>query len=144
MPKATVSQETVKKELKSCEGGFVTLKKLPFGLLLERRDNASKLSMHGGDDKVDIALMQRWSRQFEFGHCIIDHNLEDDNGAKLDFNNEMSIYALDPKIGQEIERYLDELNQEDTPEDQANFTSAANGLSKDTATSKDSTKTTLS
>ena len=78
MPKATVSQETVRKDLKSCEGGFVVLKKLPFGLLLERRDNASKLSMHGGDDKVDIALMQRWSRQFEFGHCIIDHNLEDE------------------------------------------------------------------
>lgn len=142
MPKATVSQETVRKELKSCPGGFVMLKKLPFGLLLERRDKASKLSMHNNNDTVDIALMQRWSRQFEFGHCIIDHNLEDENGSKLDFNNEMSIYALDPKIGQEIERYLDELNQEDTPEDQANFPSRANGSSKVKETSTDSTPTT--
>lgn len=141
MPKATVSQETLKKDLKSCEGGFVTLKQLPFGLLLERRDNASKLSMHGKDDKVDIALMQRWSRQFEFVHCITDHNLEDDNGVKLDFNNEMSIYALDPKIGQEIEKYLDELNGEDTAEEQANFPSRVSGSSKEKATSTDSIKT---
>lgn len=144
MPKATVSQETVKKDLKTCEGGFVTLKQLPFGRLLERRDNASKLSMEGKSDKVDIAMMQRWSRQFEFMHCIVDHNLEDDNGVKLDFNNEMSIYALDPRIGQEIEKYLDEMNGEDTPEEQANFPSRVSDSSKEKGTSEASTKTTLS
>jgi hypothetical protein len=139
MPKATVSQETVRKELKSLTGGFVELRKLPFGLLLERRDNASKMSMsgRGGEDsKVDIALMQRWSRQFEFQHCIVDHNLEDENGNKLDFNNDMSIYALDPKIGQEIERYLDELNGEEEESDKKAFhgpssVSSPNDRSKD-------------
>jgi hypothetical protein len=141
MPKATVSQETVRKELKTLTGGFVELKKLPFGLLLERRDNASKMSMSGrgaNDGKVDIALMQRWSRQFEFQHCIVNHNLEDDQGKKLDFNNDMSIYALDPKIGQEIEKYLDDLNAEDTEEDKRDF-SLPSGESSQAATQTAST-----
>lgn len=124
MPKATVSQDTVRKELKSLPGGYVELRKLPFGLLLERRDNASKMSMSGGagsDNKVDIALMQRWSRQFEFANCITDHNLEDDNGTKLNFNNELSLHMLDPKIGQEIEKYLDELNGEEDEKEKKAF-----------------------
>jgi hypothetical protein len=125
MPKATVSTETVKKELKSLQGGFVELRRLPFGLLLERRDNASKMSMSSrqgqNDQKVDISLMQRWSRQFEFEHCIVDHNLEDDQGIKLNFQNHLTVDALDPRIGQEIEGYIDELNGEELEEDKANF-----------------------
>ena len=130
MPKATVSQDTVKKELKSLPEGFVTLRPLPFGLLLQRRDNASNLSMKGGTDNVDINLMQRWSRQFEFQHCIVDHNLEDENGSKLDFGNDMTFDALDPKIGQEIEKYIDELNGEESPEERATFGSPPNASSK--------------
>lgn len=134
MPKATVSTETTKKELKSLQGGFVELRRLPFGLLLERRDNASKMSMSSrqgqSDQKVDIALMQRWSRQFEFQHCIVDHNLEDDNGNKLNFDNAMSIDALDPRIGQEIEEYIDELNGEESEEDKQAFPSPSSESSR--------------
>ena len=124
MPKATVSQDTVRKDLKTLPGGYVELRKLPFGLLLERRDNASKMSMSGrggNDNKVDISLMQQWSRTFEFANCIVDHNLEDEGGQKLNFNNELSVHMLDPKIGQEIETYLDELNGEEDEDEKKDF-----------------------
>jgi hypothetical protein len=51
--------------------------------------------------------------EFEFKNCIQDHNLEDDNGAKIDFNNPMSYRILHPKIGAEIAAAIDKLNQED-------------------------------
>lgn len=66
-----------------------------------------------GDQKIDFELMQEWSRHYEFSRCIVEHNLEDETGAKLDFSNKLAITKLDPKIGSEIERLIDELNQEE-------------------------------
>ena len=57
---------------------------------------------------VNVAIME-----FEFKNCIVDHNLEDDDGNLLDFSNPMSLSILNPKIGSEIDRYIEELNQED-------------------------------
>jgi hypothetical protein len=118
MPRATVSTEPTRYELKSLPGGYVQLVPLPFGKMLERRENASKMSMQGDTRKskggqIDFSLMQRWARQYEFVNCIVDHNLEDDKGNKLDFNNRLALDALDPKIGAEIEQLIDSINQEE-------------------------------
>jgi hypothetical protein len=130
MPRATVSTEATRHDLKSCPGGFVLLKPLPFGKMLERREMASKMSMQQDsgkrqkDQKIDFSLMQRMARQFEFTHCIEDHNLEDEQGIKLNFGNRLALDALDPKIGAEIESLIDEMNQEED-EDLEGFTESA-------------------
>jgi hypothetical protein len=122
MPKATISTETVRKELKTCPGGFVELRQLSWAEMMKRRDIASRMyadvSTKQGNatpetirqymEVVNVAIME-----FEFKNCIVDHNLENDDGVLLDFSNAMSLQILNPKIGSEIDRYIEELNQED-------------------------------
>jgi transcriptional/translational regulatory protein YebC/TACO1 len=131
MPNATVPTDAQHFELKSLEGAYVDLKPLPYGELLERRDKASRMSMEAGGgrkrqdtSRVDIDMMQAHTRLYEFQHCIVDHNLEDDKGNKLNFTNSATLNLLHPKVGQEIETLIDRLNElEDL--DEETFTSVA-------------------
>jgi hypothetical protein len=53
-----------------------------------------------------------------FKNCIVDHNITDKNGAKLDFRSEMTLHMLNPAVGMEIERLIDEINGgDDVPQD---------------------------
>lgn len=128
MPNATVNTEATRYDLKSLEGGFVMLRALPFGQMLERREKASRMSMDqqqgkkkGASQRINFDLMQRWARSFEFKECIVDHNLEDGAGNKLNFALANTLDILDPRIGSEIEKYIDELNQEEDDEDLEDF-----------------------
>lgn len=120
MPRATVNQEATKVDLTSLPGGFVMLKQLPFGQMLSRRDKAARYLQEvnpraAKDDisKIQIDILNEASRIYDFKHCIIDHNLEDDQGNKLDFGNAMTLQVLDPRVGAEIEREIDKLNRDD-------------------------------
>jgi hypothetical protein len=64
-----------------------------------------------------LEIMNVAVTEFEFRNCITDHNLEDENGNALDFTRPMQAWRLDPKIGQEIGKYIDDLNQFDDEED---------------------------
>jgi hypothetical protein len=118
MPRATVDLTPKREELKSAPpDGYIMVVPLPYGKILERRDNATKMSMeqqadqNAGPSKIDIGMLQRQTRMYEFEHCITDHNLEDHLSRKLDLKNPRDFDLLDPKIGQEIEVVLDKLNQ---------------------------------
>lgn len=128
MPRATVSQEVVHKDLKTLEGGFVDLKQLSYDQILERRDKAMKMSMEQKpnrkkDDtaKIDFESAMQWDRFFAFSNCIVDHNLEDDAGKPLDFSNSMTLRILDPKVGSEIEKYIEEMNEDEDEESMEDF-----------------------
>lgn len=127
MPKATVTIEATRINLKSCPGGYIEIKPLPYGKLLHRRDRATKMSMEQRqgqrDDtqKFDLEMMQQFTRAYEFKNCIVDHNLQDEAGNKLNFAMDATLDLLDPKVGQEIEREIDKLNSDD--EDLETFTS---------------------
>lgn len=125
MPQATRSQATERKELKTLEGGFVELRQLSFDEMLERRDKAMRMSMEqkpgrrkDETSKIDFESAMQWTRYFEFKNCIVDHNLEDDNGNKLNFDNRMTLKILDPSVGVEIEKYIEEMNVEDDETDE--------------------------
>lgn len=124
MPKATVNTEATRVDLKSLPGGFVYLRQLPFGQMLTRRDKAARYlqevnpaAKDGDIGHIQIDILNEASRLYDFSHCIADHNLEDDSGNLLDFSEKMvamTLQVLDPRIGAEIEREIDKLNQEDT------------------------------
>lgn len=127
MPKATVSAETHKFNLRTCPGGYVELRQLSYAEMMSRRDIASRMYAEfkntGKGSKINIEAEDTVKQymevvnvkimEFEFSRCVVGHNLEDDNGNPLDFDNEMSLRILDPKIGAEISGYIDSLNQED-------------------------------
>jgi len=135
MPRIALQAEPTRFSLKSLPpDGYVVIKPLSFGQALERRQLATKLSVEqqaqrrkqsgAGDDskprkpdKMDIAIMQRASREYEFAYCIIEHNIEGPDGTPLNFKDRAAIDRLPKDLGEEIEKYLDEVNGEDNEED---------------------------
>jgi hypothetical protein len=131
MPRATVDVTATKRvELKSLpardddEVGFVELRKLAYGQILERRDMSAKIAIEGlgdtrtrteaDDIKVTTEMIQRAVTEFEFKNCIVTHNLEDEHGTLLNFSNPANVHALDPQVGQEVSELIDEMNQWDS------------------------------
>lgn len=123
MPKATVSHQGVRHDLKTCPGGFVELRPLSYEEILVRRDGVTSMSLEregvtdDGNVRMQIATMQKWARDYDFRNCIRDHNLEDENGVLLNFSNAETLRMLDPKIGREIETLIDDINGESDDED---------------------------
>lgn len=128
MPVATRKKEVVRKELTSCPDGFVVLRQMSYDELLERRDGATRMLMERGTDVQHMAVQiaNKWSNHFSFARCIMDHNLTDEDGTLLNFKKPEEAFAkLDPRVGSEIERYIDEMNNEEEPG--PDFTPAQNG-----------------
>jgi hypothetical protein len=134
MPRATVTTDTVRHELKTCPDAFVVLKPMSYGTKLGRSDQAMKMTMkaesgprkrgQAQNSETQIEMLQRAATQIDFQSCIVDHNLEDETGRKLDFRSFSDIDMLDPKIGEEISTLIDELNNfapptENNPEGEA-------------------------
>jgi hypothetical protein len=129
MPVGTVTQEPIRRELKSLPpDGFVLLRQLPYWDVLERRDQGSRAVMESTkkqpgmkqDDtqKMVIETLQTWERHYTFKNCIVDHNITDENGVQLDFNRPQTLKFLNPKVGVEIEQYIDELNSADEDDEE--------------------------
>lgn len=119
MPVATRKSETVRHDLKSLPGAFIELRQLSYDEMLERRDGATQILMERGvrntdSNQMNVKVLNRWSNQYSFPRCIVDHNLTDENGVPLDFRKpDMVFKMLDPKIGAEIESLIDKMNQEE-------------------------------
>ncbi len=133
MPVGTIDPNKYERyDLKTLPGAFIELRPLPFGLKLERRDKATKMSMEAaagrgrGSDappqKFELETLSKWSRAYDFKHCIGDHNITDVNDVKLDFGNPMTLQLLDPRLGSELETLIDSLNEDETEESMEDFT----------------------
>jgi hypothetical protein len=114
MPKATVSVEPEMHSLKSCEGGWVKLRRMSYGERLHRTDIAMTMSMQQDQraktGKMEIKQAQTQVGAFEFNTCIIDHNLEKDDGQPLNFKNGQDFALLDGRIGEEISALIEEMH----------------------------------
>ncbi len=124
------------------ENGWVELRALPYGMKLARRDKASRMSMRAqatktkgqktsatADGELTIENYNEWAVGYYFAYYIIDHNLTDSNKVKLDFSKAMSLKQLDPKVGSEIERLINELNEDEDEAMIEDFPSQSNTLS---------------
>lgn len=123
MPKAvTTLDETQRFELKSCPGAFVVLRRMTFGESVQRRAML-KLSVEtsrGSKDlRGEMAMANEEITRFEFQRCVVDHNLEDGDSNKLNLGAPVDFARLDPRVGQEIEKLIGDMNnfnEEDDPE----------------------------
>ncbi len=125
MPRATVSQDSRRFELKSLSGAFVELRTLSFHEMNSRQEIAGRMYQEAKVDTRKKGRKQQRPEQetirgyfeimnvavteFEFRNCITDHNLEDENGELIDFTRPMQAWRLDPKVGAEISKYISEL-----------------------------------
>lgn len=157
MPEAGFSREPVHHDLKSLEGGWVKLRRLPYDDILKKREMGTKLSMtaverrkRGGhrltqkdENKIGIEVMQSITREYEFANCITDHNLTVDN-VPVDFSQpKLAFKVVDPHILQEIELLLQELNMETDEEELEDFTTAQKQSSSDDETPKSGSESSL-
>jgi hypothetical protein len=118
--------------------------------MLKRRDMAAKFMQEfaqgNAPNRITIDIMNEVSRKYDFANCIMDHNLEDEQGNKLDFSNSLVLDILDPRIAAEIEDEIDKLNLTDI--DQENFTtpveSSSTAIGNGSQTVEDSTLPTKS
>jgi hypothetical protein len=116
MPRATISDDIVHKELKTCPGGYVKLRRMTYGDWLRRNDMAMALEIDQKSKKGDVSMQGADVANFEFAKCVVEHNLEDADGRLLNFNRGQDVQRLDPKIGNEIGSYIDELHNFDAEE----------------------------
>jgi hypothetical protein len=118
MPRATVSiSDTEHYDLKTCEGGFVELRRLSYGEKMKRQEMSFGAAMkvdrkqqQNQSAEMVMDMAQTAATEFEFKNCIVSHNLEDDIGNLLDFKQAVHVHLLDPRIGEEIAGYIDLMN----------------------------------
>lgn len=139
MPKATVNLEAeAQKELKTCPGGWVVLRRMSYGAKLNRMQHVGKMSVEmrkgSKSNRAEMDLMQRAATVYDFQQCVVDHNLfaDDEETIKLDLRAAMAIDSLDPRIGEEISTLIDELNNF---EDEEATDAAGNSLGNSTTAS---------
>lgn len=122
MPRATVSLDTEHFDLKTIQDGYVELKGMSYGQVVERRA-LMKLSVQmagkgrNADFKGEMAMASVEIQQFEFRCSVVDHNLTDANDRKLNLKDPVDFNSLDSKIGQEIEKLIADMNNFDDTED---------------------------
>jgi hypothetical protein len=122
---AVSGNEGERYELKSAPpDGFVLLRRLSYGQKMFRQSllSKAKMEMAGGQNRAErrananksftteLELMNEKVTLFEFANCILDHNLEDLNGQKLDFHNPEHVKMLDGRIGEEINELINDIN----------------------------------
>lgn len=129
MPKATWDGSATERfDLKSCPpDGYVVLRRLSYGEMLHRRDMVSKMTFtapgngRGAKDvQSEMKIAQTIVTEYEFKQMVVDHNLEDASGQKLDFGRNGTVASLDPRVGEEISTYIDKMNQLESAESQGN------------------------
>lgn len=126
MPAAVAMvNETQKFELKTLPEGFVVLRRMTFGQIIQRR-SLTKMSMILEGNKSrnltgELAMASKDVTLFEFAHCIVEHNLEDADGRLLALSDPRDFDQLDPRVGQEVEQLISTLNNlDDEPTEQGN------------------------
>jgi hypothetical protein len=76
---------------------------------------ATKMAMEGRpgsrDTKIQIDTIQTEVTLFEFQKCVVDHNLTDATDRKLILSKREDFMSLHPKVGAEIQKCIDDLNQ---------------------------------
>jgi hypothetical protein len=142
VPKVTTSpSETERVDLKSCAGAFVILRKMTFGELNKRDMLLTTMKVMGGSRKKRASEDSIFGilegandkvAQFEFQCCVVDHNffVDDEEKVPFDVRNVMHVNSLDPKVGGEIKRKIEDMNgigDEDDDDEDGGSPNSSNG-----------------
>jgi len=125
MPRATVSKLTERRSLTTLpaadatdttpasEEGWIELRRMSYGEKMAKDSEAMKMKFATeaiGNVDAEIAMVSEAANILEIQKCVMDHNLEDEHGNKLNFQNVDHIRQLDPRVGQEITTLIGEMN----------------------------------
>lgn len=122
MPRAVVDPSINQKkiDLSTLPGAFVLLRQLTYGEQIQKQQMAAKMTFEGPGSGSrgggEFEFFQRKVAEYEFATCIIEHNLEDEEGNLLNFKMGAVLDRLDPRVGSEVASHISEMNdyQEET------------------------------
>jgi hypothetical protein len=149
MPRATISTEATRYDLKSLPGGWVDLRRMSYGERLHRQDIAMTMQLQGDDRRrqqgarMEIKQAQTAVASFELSTCIVAHNLERADGTPMNFKSPMDIDQLDGMIGEEIGALIEEMHNWEMSHPNSSEKSDASFSAKDKALQVDSQPTIL-
>ncbi len=134
MPVAVIQGEPEHFDLKTCPpDGYVKIKRMTHGEKLERRKFTSQMAMEADTKnksmKGVIDLFKEETSFYDFAHCVVDHNLTDKDGRPLIFKNPSDVRKLAGQVAEEIETYIDKVNNFEDSEELGN----SNGESEPTS-----------
>lgn len=116
------------------EDGYIMARPLPYGQKLKRRDRAGKIAMRqeagnkrakGGNTVVEMDSFLEHNINTDFAYCIGEHNLLNRDGTPIDFTKPQSYALMDPKVGDEVEKIINEINGDVDEEDAEDFPSVS-------------------
>lgn len=137
MPIAVATDVAERKELKTLpanpdvpspegDAGYVMIRRLSGGEKMARRAINSKMSVKAGgrgknaDATTEINAFDERVDLFDFAHCITAHNLTDAKGRPLNFRDPADVKMLAGHVMEEIQTYMDELNNFELDDDAKN------------------------
>lgn len=122
MPRATVGKNTERFELKTCPpDGYVVVRRMSYGEKLEKTDEMLHMNLPSGPGgAAQLNMMLKSAALRDFGNLIVEHNLTDENDRLLNFRSAADVVSLDPRVGDEINSYIDQLNSYEGTEDLKN------------------------
>lgn len=112
IPKATISLEPRRFDLKTLPEGYVELRRMSYGELMTSQDLAYQVQMRANEadassPEVGLTVTRMAITEYQFRTCIVSHNLEDQTSRALDFSRAMDVHMLDSNVGQEISDIID-------------------------------------
>jgi hypothetical protein len=97
---------------------------MTYGEILERKSMITMTMIQDAESRAkgvtraEMNSAELETTLFEYKRCVMDHDLEDENGRKLNLGNGTDVQRLDPKVGQEISDLIDKLNGLSASEDE--------------------------
>jgi hypothetical protein len=113
MPVAVLVHTPERFELKSLPGGYVVIRRMTYGEKLQRSEMTMSMRMDMADKKnmgADMKMLSRQVTLWSFSRLITEHNLENADGRPLNFKNPVDVESLDGMVGEEIDTYVDKVN----------------------------------
>lgn len=123
MPRATITQQTERFDLKSCPEGYVVIRRMNYGEKLNRQDEMMDMRTNTEDQtmQMQIQMMSRKVALQDFANLVVEHNLTDENDQPLNFKNPAHVLSLEARIGDEIGQYIDQMNSFEEKQETKNF-----------------------
>lgn len=120
MPVGTVARNTERFDLKTLEGAYIVVRRMTYGEKLERQDALFQMRTGKEIEGLEVNMLHKNAALRDFGRLIIEHNITDENDRVLNFKDAKDVYALDPRIGDEIGHLIDSINAFEETEDTKN------------------------
>lgn len=115
MPRATVAKKTYSFDLTTVSGGTIEVRRMTYGEKLLRQDELMEFEADKeGNMKLNMAA--RKAALWDIANLVVSHNLTDESDRPLNFKNMADVVQLDALVGEEIGKFIDEVNSFESTE----------------------------